>query len=253
VSAVIADRPGAIADGPRRSVQLVIGGMTCASCAARIEKKLSKLDGVTATVKLATETARVSFPAAVSPEELIAAVTRAGYTATLPPVPQADSAERVAGTTRPAGQPDEMTVLRRRLLVSVALAVPVVVLAMVPARPDPDGVSTFRTSEIRPGWVPARPRGRRCSPGQMPCPAVACRFPAASPCTPLPHPIAGLLFTRHQRRFTRFTRPACPWPVVPGRDGNPQAFPCAPHPAVTGSARQDGAGREHAPGTTRPT
>jgi hypothetical protein len=53
-------------------------------------------------------------------------------------------------------------------------------------RPDPDGVSTFRTSEIRPGWVPPRPRGRRCSPGQMPCPASACRFPAASPFHPAP-------------------------------------------------------------------
>jgi hypothetical protein len=49
--------------------------------------------------------------------------------------------------------------------------------------PGPGRVSTFRTSELRPGWVPPRPRRRRCSPGQMPCPAVACRFPAASPCS----------------------------------------------------------------------
>jgi len=90
-------------------------------------------------------------------------------------------------------------------------------------------------------------------PNRMPCPASACRFPAASPCTPHSHPIAGLLITRHQRRFTRFIRPACSSPVIPGWDGNPRAFPCAPHPAVTGDARQGGAGREHAPATTRPT
>jgi len=107
--------------------------------------------------------------------------------------------------------------------------------------------------EIRPGWVPPLPPGGRCSPGRMPCPAVGCRFPAASPCTPHSHPIAGLLFTGHERKFTRFTRPACPWPVTPGWDRDPWAFPCAPHSAVTGSARQGGAGHEHAPGTTRPT
>jgi Cu+-exporting ATPase len=58
--------------------------MTCASCAARIEKKLTKLDGVTATVNFATEKASVSFPAAVNPEDLISVVERAGYTAALP-------------------------------------------------------------------------------------------------------------------------------------------------------------------------
>ena len=59
-------------------VELVIGGMTCASCAAaRIEKKLNKLDGVTATVNFATQTARVAFPAAVSAGDLISVVERA--------------------------------------------------------------------------------------------------------------------------------------------------------------------------------
>ena len=67
------------------------------------------------------------------------------------------------------------------------------------------------------------------------------------------NPSRGSAITGHQRRFTRFTRPACPSPVIPGWDGDPRAFPCASHPAVTGSARQGGAGREHAPGTTRPT
>ena len=65
-------------DGAERAVDLTIGGMTCASCAARIEKKLNRLDGVTATVNFATEKARVSFPAAVSPADLISVVEQAG-------------------------------------------------------------------------------------------------------------------------------------------------------------------------------
>ena len=108
-----------------RSVELAISGMTCASCAARIEKKLNKLDGVTAAVNFATEKASVRFPAAVSPEDLISVVERAGYTAALP-VPAAEEAG-------PAPEPDEMAGLRQRLLVSLVLAVPVVVLAMAPA------------------------------------------------------------------------------------------------------------------------
>ncbi len=109
------------------TTDLVIGGMTCASCAARVEKKLNKLDGVTAMVNLATETAHVSFPDAVTVAELIAVVERTGYTATLPaPVPADEPAGRAG-----AGAP------RRRLVVSVALAVPVTVLAMVPAAQFP--------------------------------------------------------------------------------------------------------------------
>jgi Cu+-exporting ATPase len=108
-----------------RSVELSIGGMTCASCAARIEKKLNKLDGVTATVNFATEKASVSFPAMVNSEDLISVVERAGYTAALPP-PSPEEAG-------PAPEPDETAGLRQRLLVSLVLAVPVVVLAMVPA------------------------------------------------------------------------------------------------------------------------
>ena len=110
------------------SVELAIGGMTCASCAARVEKKLSKLGGVTATVNFATETAHVSFPAAVSESQLIAAVEQAGYTASRPAPPD-------SGPTRAAGREDgtgEAAALRWRLLVSLALAIPVVVLAMVP-------------------------------------------------------------------------------------------------------------------------
>ena len=115
---------------PGQSVELSIGGMTCASCAARIEKKLSKLDGVTATVNFATEKARVSFPAAGSPGDLISVIEQTGYSATVPaPPPSATS----AGTAPEEAVPDETAALRQRLLVSLALAVPVVVLAMVPA------------------------------------------------------------------------------------------------------------------------
>ncbi|KRF23205.1 cation-translocating P-type ATPase [Phycicoccus sp. Soil803] len=109
------------------SVELVIGGMTCASCATRIEKKLNKIEGVTATVNYATEKAKVSFPATVSTDDLLATVERTGYTASLPVVARADAA---AG---PGAEADPTALLRQRLLVSVALAVPVVVLAMVPA------------------------------------------------------------------------------------------------------------------------
>jgi P-type Cu+ transporter len=109
------------------TTDLVIGGMTCASCAARVEKKLNKLDGVTAMVNLATETAHVSFPAAVTVADLIAVVERTGYTATLPAPEPAD------GTADSPGS----GALRRRLAVSLALAVPVTVLAMVPAAQFP--------------------------------------------------------------------------------------------------------------------
>jgi Cu+-exporting ATPase len=108
-------------------IELAIGGMTCASCAARIEKKLNRMDGVTATVNYATEKARVSFPATVSTDDLLETVERTGYTATLPVV------ARPVGGAGAAAEVDPPAVLRHRLLVSVALAVPVVVLAMVPA------------------------------------------------------------------------------------------------------------------------
>src|SRR5215469_10795277 len=115
--------PPAPLDRAGRSVELVIGGMTCASCAARIEKKLNKLDGVTATVNFATEKARVSVPADVTAEDLVTVVEQAGYTAVLP-------APRAAGL---AGEPDEASWLRQRLVICAVLAVPVVLLASVPA------------------------------------------------------------------------------------------------------------------------
>ncbi|WP_433712942.1 heavy metal translocating P-type ATPase [Nocardia sp. CA-084685] len=105
-------------------VELVIGGMTCASCANRIEKKLNKLDGVTATVNYATEKARVDFSGDISPEQLIATVEQAGYTATLP---------KIEAPAETAADDDPTAALRTRLLVSLVLTVPVIALAMAPA------------------------------------------------------------------------------------------------------------------------
>jgi P-type Cu+ transporter len=117
--------------GPGRVAELAIGGMTCASCAARIERKLNKLEGVAATVNFATQTARVSFPAAVSTGELISVVEQTGYTASVPAPRQAEEAGPAAAGA--AASDDEAGSLRQRLLVSVGLAIPVVLLAMVPA------------------------------------------------------------------------------------------------------------------------
>ena len=113
--------------GTLRQLELEVGGMTCASCAMRIEKKLNKLPGVEATVNYATEKARVRFPDDVTTDALIAQVEAAGYTAALPPEPgQADAAAEVAAA-------DPAQALRTRFLVSAALTLPVLVLAMAPA------------------------------------------------------------------------------------------------------------------------
>ncbi|MEU7551991.1 heavy metal translocating P-type ATPase [Streptomyces sp. NPDC044571] len=116
-------------------VELSIGGMTCASCAARIEKKLNRMDGVTATVNYATEKARVSYGGAVQVADLIATVVKTGYTAAEPPPPQPEPAAAPPGerTSEPAAEDREPAALRVRLLVSALLALPVVLLAMVPA------------------------------------------------------------------------------------------------------------------------
>ena len=109
-------------------IELSIGGMTCASCASRIEKKLNRMDGVTATVNYATEKASVSYPESVSPGDLIATVEKTGYTAAVPPPPRPadDPAERA--------QPvDELRALRTRLWTSIVLSVPVIAMAMIPA------------------------------------------------------------------------------------------------------------------------
>ena len=100
-----------------KTLDLPITGMTCASCATRIEKKLNTLDGVSASVNYATEKAHVSYEDAVAPEELVAAVEAAGYRAALPT----------------AEAPDETAELRRRVIVSALLSFPVLALAMIPA------------------------------------------------------------------------------------------------------------------------
>lgn len=112
------------AQQPTGRVELVIGGMTCASCASRIEKKLNRLDGVVASVNYATEKARVDFTGDIAPEDLVAVVEQAGYTATLPRPAAAD--------TETAGEPDPTASLRIRLLVSLVLTVPVIAMAMIP-------------------------------------------------------------------------------------------------------------------------
>ncbi|HJT92382.1 MAG TPA: cation transporter, partial [Mycobacterium sp.] len=109
-------------------IELSIGGMTCASCASRIEKKLNRLDGVTATVNYATEKARVTFPDDVTAQDLIATVEKTGYTAAVPPPPR--TADDPAEQAQPV---DELVAVRTRLWVSLVLTVPVVILAMVPA------------------------------------------------------------------------------------------------------------------------
>ncbi|WP_413809389.1 heavy metal translocating P-type ATPase [Streptomyces sp. OE57] len=120
--------------GPSQ-VELAIGGMTCASCAARVEKKLNRLDGVTATVNFATEKAKVSYGEGIEVADLIDTVVKTGYTAEAPrpavPGPRApEDAAAPEADPRGEGAPDS---LRHRMLVSLALSLPVVVLAMVPS------------------------------------------------------------------------------------------------------------------------
>ncbi|MFE6835467.1 heavy metal translocating P-type ATPase [Streptomyces sp. NPDC057705] len=122
-------------DGPITAVELSIGGMTCASCAARIEKKLNRMDGVEASVNYATEKAHVSYTGDVQVSDLIATVVKTGYTAEEPPPPAPAPPEDAAAPagTRAEAPDAALAALRRRLLVSAALALPVVLLAMVPA------------------------------------------------------------------------------------------------------------------------
>ncbi|MFF3993542.1 heavy metal translocating P-type ATPase [Streptomyces cyaneofuscatus] len=139
--------------------ELMIGGMTCASCAARVEKKLNRMDGVTATVNYATEKARVTFTEGLELSDLVATVERTGYTARplAPPKPEpepepdADPAPTPLDAAAPpdtldapappatstdaaeAEQAASLAALRQRVVVSAVLSVPVVLLAMVPA------------------------------------------------------------------------------------------------------------------------
>lgn len=121
-------------------VELEISGMTCTSCAHHIETKLNKIDGVTATVNYATSKAKVTFDDPVEPAALIEAVRSTGYRATLPAISGHDHAD--PGSSRQAHHrsggahvhPDEdIDALRRRVLICLMLAIPVVLLAMIPA------------------------------------------------------------------------------------------------------------------------
>ena len=109
-------------------VDLDITGMTCASCATRVERKLNKLPGVEATVNFATEKAKVVFPDTIAPDELIQVVEQTGYTAEVP---------RPPAPAHPGDEPDqrddELAALRHKLIVSAVLSIPVIALAMVPA------------------------------------------------------------------------------------------------------------------------
>lgn len=110
------------------TTDLVIGGMTCAACVNRVEKRLTRLGGVTATVDPATGRARVSHPAAVTADDLVAVVERAGYTAELTPVTEPRAATGRSDRARDAAVPE-----RDRLLITALLAVPVLVRSMVPS------------------------------------------------------------------------------------------------------------------------
>ncbi|NLP84263.1 copper-translocating P-type ATPase [Microbacterium sp. CFH 90308] len=115
-----------VPSAPAARVELEIGGMTCASCAARIEKRLNRLDGVEASVNYATEKAVVNAPEGFDPQTLIDEVVKTGYTAALPQPPAAEA--------EPAAAHDsELTGLRQRLIGSIVLSVPVILLAMIPA------------------------------------------------------------------------------------------------------------------------
>src|SRR6476661_6721924 len=116
--------------GEVHEVDLAITGMTCASCSARIERKLGKLDGVDAVVNLATEKATVRFAAPVTVDQLLSTVRATGYGAEVvevAPPPQPDHHE-----SHLDHQVASEEALKRRALVAAVLTVPVVVLAMVP-------------------------------------------------------------------------------------------------------------------------
>ena len=113
---------------PVRTIELEIAGMTCASCAMRVEKKLNNLDGVNASVNYATEKATLIVPSGYDPQALIAEVEKAGYTAALP-------RRREELTSEAGPEPDdaELASLRSRLVTAIVLASPVIAMAMIPA------------------------------------------------------------------------------------------------------------------------
>jgi Cu+-exporting ATPase len=132
------------AAGAVRTIDLAVGGMTCSSCAARVEKKLNRMPGVTATVNFATESAHITFPMNLAPADLVATVERTGYTARLsgprfPPNAAGgreptsnDGSTSSNGEGDPEGKDSEIAALRQRLSISAALAAPVLALSMIP-------------------------------------------------------------------------------------------------------------------------
>jgi Cu+-exporting ATPase len=108
-------------------IELSIGGMSCASCAARIEGKLNRMDGVSATVNFATEKARVELSPGVGVDQVIATVEQTGYTARVPEPPRRSADQGDGGDSAAAGG------LLRRLVITAVLSVPVILLSMVPA------------------------------------------------------------------------------------------------------------------------
>ena len=131
-----------------RTVSLSIGGMTCASCVARVEKKLNKLDGVSASVNLATESARVTAPSTVSVDDLLAAVARAGYSgALLDTGPQDESAKETS--QRPPADSAAAASAKE---------------APTPASTDPEALATTSSSATSTSPVtPAAPSGTAAS------------------------------------------------------------------------------------------
>ncbi|GAA1055912.1 carbonate dehydratase [Agromyces luteolus] len=114
---------------PTDVIELDIGGMTCASCAMRIERKLNKLDGVSATVNYATEKARVEVPPGFTADAVIAEIRKTGYTAEAPTPP---TAARADADPADEAEDGELRTLRHRLIGSVVLSVPVILMAMIP-------------------------------------------------------------------------------------------------------------------------
>ena len=111
------------------NIELQIGGMTCASCAMRIEKKLNKLDGVEASVNYATEKARITSNGGLDPQVLITEVEKTGYTAALP---AASEDKTGSGDEDGSVEDQELVVLRQRLIGAAVLSVPVIAMAMIP-------------------------------------------------------------------------------------------------------------------------
>ena len=117
----------------QHEIELAIGGMTCASCASRIERKLNKVDGVAAAVNYATEKAKVRYAGDVTPDDLVAVVEATGYTATVPTPPAGAQAAEAAPPPETDEREAEAAGWWQRLVVSSVLTLPVLAMAMIPA------------------------------------------------------------------------------------------------------------------------